>query len=87
MCGHLVKRWKKRVHLPKNIETGIVVCGRRHHNAFRVLQEIIPKPANAIQGFMTSHDRFVTRAEAAHIALNAGQIDRPTSSLHSEDLY
>jgi len=82
---------QKYVHQPKNIDVGIVVCGRRHHNCFSILYNLLDdkydiKLANT-QGFLTSKDRFVSRAEAAEIALASGQIDKKTDVLFSEDLY
>ena len=45
------------------------------------------KRRNTRQGFLTSKDRFVTRKEAAQIALDVGQITEPVDILFSEDLY
>jgi hypothetical protein len=71
---------RARVHQPRNIATGIVICGRRHHNCFATAAEqgwCDPtqywrdsggKRPPAVQGFLTSADRFVNRAEAASIA-------------------
>ena len=87
---------KIRQHQPKNITTGLVVCGRRHHNCFVLLHEIgeidwtegyTREGAKVTQGFMTSSDRFVNREEAADIAFKGGQIDKECSVLFSEDLY
>lgn len=39
------------------------------------------------QGFLTSKGRYVTRSEAAKIAFEQGQIDKPTGYLISEDLW
>lgn len=41
----------------------------------------------AIQGFITNKGRFVNREEAAVIAYNCGQIQKPINKLFSEDLY
>lgn len=32
---------KVHEHQPKNIKTGFVVCGRRHHNYYNTLQSIL----------------------------------------------
>lgn len=76
-------------HQPKNILTGLVVCGRRHHNCFTTLAltNVEYKRNNTIQGFLTSHDRFVDRKEGAEIAFEAGQIKEETNILMSEDIY
>lgn len=94
---------KVRVHQPRNIATGIVICGLRHHNCFATAsfqgwcdpaqywRDSDGKRPRAIQGFLTSEDRFVDRAEAAGIARAAGQVDRARvaedDDLISEDLY
>ena len=93
----------RRVHQPKNITTGFVVCGRRHHNCIGTFAQIVrfpySKKANKlqdteIQGFLTNTDRFVDRKEAYTIAFNADQIKGPNKGhsensigLTSEDLY
>ena len=78
------------VHLPKNITIGVVIAGHRHPNVINALYTI----ANIrtvgdgyVQGFLTSKNRFVDRAEAAQIALEAKQIKEPKKELFSEDIY
>ena len=80
------------VHQPKNIKTGYVVCGRRHHNCFTtvaMLRGIISKrnTKDEVQGFLTNENRFVDRYEAAKIALASGQIKEPIEKLFSEDVW
>lgn len=81
----------KREHQPKNIETGVVVCGRRHSNCFITLFMISDEKnfnnENSTQGFLTSEDRFVDRKIGMHIALRVGQIKKKQNTLISEDLY
>lgn len=79
----------KYEHQPKNIESGIVVCGRRHHNCFIVMDRKFREGIKGVltQGFLTSTDRFLDRIEAAQIAFEAGQISDPKFKLFSEDLY
>lgn len=86
----------EREHLPKNIETGIVVCGRRHHNCFMTIAYIadttideIPmtKGQKKVQGFLTNTDRFVDRHEAVEIAHKVGQIKEKPKQLFSEHLW
>lgn len=79
-------------HQPKNIESGIVVCGRRHHNCISVyfaLTGNVTREETSVQGFITSLDRFVDRIEANEIAINANQVIGNTlgDQLISEDLY
>jgi hypothetical protein len=85
------------VHQPVNIDTGIVICGRRHHNCLqvasalncgkRILDRCNEFNGREIQGFLTSKNRFVGREEAAKIAMEAGQIKKHTNFLFSEDIY
>ncbi len=88
---------------PINIETGFVICGRRHHNCFsilaastgrRELREHIFKSNSDSQGFLTNLDRHVNRKEAYIIAKEADQIvhgagltDKENKILISENLY
>lgn len=92
-----------RTHRPKNIESGFVVCGRRHHNCISTFIQIVGFPytdeghaihSTEIQGFLTNTDRFVDRKEAYKIAFEADQIKGPNKGysensigLTSEDLY
>lgn len=92
-----------RVHQPKNIDVGFVVCGRRHHNCIQTFAQIVGFPYNEngfkiqrteIQGFLTNTNRFVGRKEAYKIAFEADQIIGPNKGysensigLTSEDLY
>jgi len=89
-------------HQPKNIKTGIVICGRRHHNCLLTLfvlkgegninKELMGRNS---QGFLTSSDKYVTRKSAFSIAKSAGQLLKPETFdpnendviLVSEDLY
>lgn len=81
-------------HQPRNIKTGLVVCGWRHHNCYatahalsvRMLPAARAGAANH-EGFLTSTGRFVDRSEAGHIAFAADQVDRDNLCLMSEDLY
>lgn len=86
----------KHEHQPKNIESGFVICGRRHHNVFATVaamkadslfDKFSEAKRNAVQGFVTSKDRFVDRKEGGEIAFAAGQIPEITNCLFSEDLY
>lgn len=91
LCAALhLRDGKVRVHQPVNVESGIVICGRRHHNCFTALNEFVPgwKDDQVVQGFLTSDDRFVERKEAMGIAERAGQLLLPAGGvLVSEDLY
>lgn len=87
---------EKQIHGPRNIESGFVICGRRHHNCISIFAQMVGFPYNKrglrlmnteIQGFLTSTNRFVTREHGAEIAYVAGQTDELKKRLFSEDLY
>ena len=82
---------KEYPHQPKNITTGYVVTGRRHHNCFMthtILKgEKSEKGIEPIQGFISSNDLFLDRKQASEFAFNACQIDSDDGKLFSEDLY
>lgn len=83
------------LHQPKNIATGFVIAGRRHHNCIyttsllgNIARSVIERRDN--QGFLTSQDRYVSRSEALEIALREHQVIQPELvqyELISEDLY
>lgn len=73
---------EKYAHQPINIEHGIVICGKGHHNCIATLAGLKGwdnydrrKLGFKSQGFLTSNDRFVSRQEGYIIALNAKQIE------------
>lgn len=83
---------------PYNIDKGIVICGWRHGNCIAITKAVTGLRTVTIaedgvgehgQGFLTSHNRFVDRKEAAIIAYEAGQLVEGTKieNLFSEDLY
>lgn len=77
--------------LPQNVDKGIVFSGRHHLQCmYQMIQTFGLRQCEVLeyQGFLTSHNRWVTRTEAAKIALEAGQIDNPKIHyLFSEHLY
>jgi hypothetical protein len=79
-------------HQPKNISSGFVITGRRHHNCYTTLFILSGKRScdyKNIQGFLTSKDRFLDRVESYHLAVKSEQIkdDSEIKSLHSEDVW
>ena len=81
------KDGKTYVHQPKNVDSGFVVCGRRHHNCYAILAAIKSNsgltedqigneryPREFVQGFLTNTDRFVDRKEGYTIAKEANQL-------------
>jgi len=96
------------IHQPKNISSGFVVAGRRHHNCIRtfailknhftgelpVTEQCLCKmnlgKLQSIQGFITSKDRFLNRAESYDVAVASGQIkpnDDENKAIFSEELW
>src|SRR5512133_3736804 len=73
---------------PKNCDTGIVFFGHRHYNCMGTAAAISgvyhPYLGKSIQGFLTSHNRFVDRSEGAAIQINCGGNLEYTSELFSE---
>lgn len=81
---------------PKNIDRGIVVLGHRHGQCIWTTASLTGLrtctngedcTGEHEQGFLTNTNRFVDREEAAKIAFAAGQIEKETITLYSEDLY
>lgn len=72
---------------PSNVDIGFVICGRRHHNCYQTIKDLVGdyneyyKSLNMSdddyrkhQGFITSLDRYVGRKEGWMIAKNNNQI-------------
>jgi hypothetical protein len=101
LCAAIhVKDGEQHVHQPKNIESGFVIAGRRHHNCYYTLSLMNPEYNKLMvgregQGFITNKDRYVDRREGWEIALASGQIvygleasyNNDESVLISENLY
>lgn len=71
---------------------GIVIAGKRHDACIKsavALGVTRDEIAHAVQGFMTTHGRFVDRVEGWDLAVAAGIVaDKSTTKcLFSEDLY
>jgi hypothetical protein len=92
---------KKHEHQPDNIDTGFVVCGRRHHNCIHTFALIAGFPYSSeahiirkteVQGFLTNTNKFVNRRNALQIAIEAKQLIHNVTldsnvGLTSEDIY
>lgn len=89
---------KVHVHQPKNISSGYVVCGRRHHNCFSIKADIYGeclgdtwegKRMPHEQGFLTNSDRYVDRKAGLLIARQAAQLlyEPRTDELFSENIF
>lgn len=68
---------------PININTGIVVTGRRHNNCFYSLKQMASydeskvTKENTIAGFLTNFDNFLNRKEAFKLAEKNNQLLMP----------
>jgi len=88
---------QKYPHQPKNISSGIVVCGRRHCNCFTTITKMylpedfiaFKQQEKVVSGFLTSDDLFLTRLQALDVAFESGQVGKHLlgSILTSEDLW
>jgi hypothetical protein len=87
-------------HQPINIDIGIVHMGHRHCNCFASIGGLVKDRLEMgihekEQGFLTSYNRFVTREEAAEIALSQDQFAsdeereevKKSKYLYSENIY
>lgn len=93
------KDGKKHINQPSGIEEGFVVSGYRHGDCKKFIAGILgfyskSEDSNyVVDGFLTSHNRFVDRKEALKIALSQDQIkdtkliDMDMGVLTSENLY
>jgi hypothetical protein len=84
---------KMHADQPRNIHKGFVIAGRRHSNCYQVLEMLginIGQCDRGNEGFLTSHNRFINREEAALLAKKRGQIiliKYTPETLISENLY
>ena len=78
---------------PYNINKGIVIVGRRHHNCLHTfniitkLRSVESKVGKMVQGFLTNNNLFVDREEAAKIAFESGQTAIRMKALFSEHIF
>jgi hypothetical protein len=85
----------KESYLPRNVDSGIVFAGHRHHQCIYTKCTLTglrdSESGESVQGFLTSMNRFVGREEALEIALRENQVidlnNIRGSRLFSEDLY
>jgi hypothetical protein len=96
----IIRESKNPKCLPTNIESGIVVSAYRHENCIAIfkdltgLRSVKTEVGEMVYGFLTSHNRFVDRKEAAEIAFKEGQVIQDIEDmliipdkLYSEHLY
>lgn len=68
---------------------GQIFMAKQHADCFGKAHYIKVKLSSKAedQGFVTNKGRYLTRGEAAKLALESGQIDKVTPILFSEDLW
>lgn len=76
----------------KCVREGRVVRGHRHNHCIRTAVEMMVDPTLAVQGFITSRNRFVDREEGLLLQVAAGIVSKDCvgyrgNVLFSEDLY
>jgi len=73
------------------LETGFVICGRRHSDCFRTLYNLGKSHTDykLTEGFVTDVNRFVDRVEARKVAIKSRQVKdvNVAYELYSKDLY
>jgi len=75
-------------HTVKN-KNGLVLCGYRHGHIigqYNALGGTYTK-VSSVQGFLTSHNRFLDRGEAHRLFVENGGVPEFSDELYSEDLY
>lgn len=67
----------------------VIPCIRRFDNIAGSLLDALGVSDNAdiAQGFLTSHRRFLSRADAKKLAILRGQVEDNEDIMFSEDLY
>ena len=83
---------KDHFYQPYNIDKGYVIGGWRHSccgMTFMALNPTAKRWDDCEQGFLTTKNRFLTRAEALTLVRENGQLIKPLigSELTSEDLW
>jgi len=97
MDSPLVKNFEistqERIICAAVIHCGVIFQGKRHNDAISLAVKIIGNPpvkGRGNQGFWTNWNRYVDRKKAMEIAVEAGQVEKPSNPdavLISEDLY
>lgn len=79
---------------PVNVDKGVVVCGHRHPHCISTFialtgkRSVLTECGEYVQGFITSSNRFLNRAEAARLVVLTEQCTpQNPNMLFSEDLY
>lgn len=87
-----IRDGQEHIYQPKNIKTGFVVLGYRHHNILHTNWILRGEDAEKFQdiefGFLTNRDRFLNCEEAMELAKTyLDYLDPERKALYSEDLW
>lgn len=76
-------------HAAVKAENGMIFLGKSHADCFHQARNVGVKMSQKAldQGFFTSKGRYVTRSDAAFVAIEAGQVREGIVVLFSEDLW
>jgi hypothetical protein len=76
-------------HAAIKTKEGWIMMGKQHADCYHTATHAGLDACTKVdsQGFVTNKGRYVNRKEGGEIAFKAGQIDKPTSMLFSEDLW
>ena len=77
------------LHAAVLTEDGYPIMGKHHADCFHkgfAIGKAMAKGGDS-QGFITNKGKYVTRSEAAKIAIASGQIDQDTELLFSENMW
>jgi len=82
----------EHIHQPYNIDKGFIICGWRHANcgfSYMAANKDATRWDDCIQGFLTTKNRFLNRAEALELVTKTKQLTKPIQGgvLTSEDLW
>ena len=83
---------KDYLYQPYNIDKGFIIAGWRHPCCGQIYMALNPRAngwGDCIQGFLTTKNRFLTRAESLELVKFNGQLNKPIigGELTSEDLW
>lgn len=93
MCAAMwIRDGQTHPHQPRNIETGFVVCGFRHHNILQTNWILRGEEAEIYSdiefGFLTTYERFLNREEAMKLARTyLDHLPEGRTALYSEDVW
>lgn len=88
-CFKEQKTSERILHAAVKSENGMVILGKSHAECFQIGANVglVMSKKALDQGFFTNKGRYVTRSDAAFVAVEAGQVRAGVEILFSEDLW